>query len=47
MTSTDQLSDSLRQWIRENAPELVPVLEFLMNNPEYMGPIKRMAKEES
>ena len=44
---TAELSEPLKAWIREIAPELVPVLEFLMKNPEYLGPLKRMAQEES
>jgi len=42
----NQLPEPLRTWIRENATEIVLVLEFLRNNPEYLGPIKRMAEEE-
>lgn len=44
---TPSFSEPLKTWLRENAKEIVLVLEFLMKNPEYMGPLKRMAQEES
>lgn len=42
---TAALPEPLKAWLRENAEEVVLVLDFLMKNPEYLGPIKRMATE--